>query len=115
MPAQSARAASSATRPQPGTFSSGRHLEQRIQNEVALHYPGVRQREVGTGEPLRAEHQQVEIDAARTPAHARRLAAQRHLERTQRRKNAGASSCVSSAATALTKSGCAAGPSGFDP
>ena len=63
-----------------------------------------------------AEDQQVEIDDARSPALARRRAPERALERAQLAEaTARGSSWVSSAATALTKSGCATGPKGLEP
>ena len=57
-----------------------------------------------------AEHQQVQIDASRAPAHARRRAPELSLQRCSALKNCSAGSWVSSAATALTKSGCSAAP-----
>jgi hypothetical protein len=93
----------------------GRHLGQRIQNEVTLHYPGMRQRKLRPLEPLGAEYQQIQVDAARPPAHARRLTPQAGFERTQCAEECADRLLRESPATALTKSGCAAGPSGFEP
>src|SRR3984885_14131738 len=58
-------------------------IRQRIQNEVALHYPGMRQGEPGVGEPLAPIDEHVEIDYAWTPALALLRAAPRGLEGAQ--------------------------------
>ncbi len=56
------------------------HLGQRIQNEIALHYPRMRQAQTLAVQAQLREQQQVEIDPARAPALARRRAPERVLQ-----------------------------------
>ena len=58
-------------------------VRQRIQNEVALHYPGMRQRQVCIGSPLARIRQQIEVEDARAPALALGRPAERALEGAQ--------------------------------
>src|SRR5690348_15247245 len=57
-----------------GDATESRYLEvrgdirQRIQNEVALHYPGMREGEIRVGTSFATVDQHVEIDYARAPA-----------------------------------------------
>ncbi len=53
---------------EPGNIEVGSDVGERIQNPVPLHYPGMRQRQHRIGALRSAEHQQIQIDDARTPA-----------------------------------------------
>ena len=74
-----------------GDATESRYLEvrgdirQRIQNEVALHYPGMREGELRIGASLATVYEHVEIDHPRTPALAllQGGASLRSLYRTQ--------------------------------
>src|SRR6266513_1958562 len=69
---------------EPGQVEIRGDVRQRIQNEVALHYPGMRQYECRLRAPLTRVGQQIEIDDARSPTLTLRRPAEGRLERAQR-------------------------------
>ena len=62
----------------------GRDIPQRIQNEVACRYPGVRQRKFGGLQLRVAVDQHIEVDLPRSPANPSRLAAEFQFQIAQR-------------------------------
>jgi hypothetical protein len=56
-------------------------IRQRIQNEVALHYPGMWEGELRIGEALAPINEHIEVDDARAPSLALLRAALRGLDR----------------------------------
>src|SRR5215472_6798619 len=72
--------------PEPGEIEIRGNVRERIQNEVALRYPGVRQHEIGVRAPLTRIGKEIEIDHPRTPALVPDRAAERRLEGAQLRE-----------------------------
>src|SRR5579862_4133126 len=71
---------------EPGQVEIRGDVGQRIQNEIALHYPGMRQAQVRLGSLLAPESEQVEINDTRSPALMLRRAPELALQRAQRLK-----------------------------
>ncbi len=68
---------------QPGQVEIGGNFRQRIQNEVALHYPGMGKHQRRVRAPLARKTQQIQVDHPRSPAHALRGAAHDRLDGPQ--------------------------------
>src|SRR6185437_8177297 len=68
---------------EPGYIEIRGDIRQRIQNEVPLHYTGMRQGELRFLAALATEYQDVQIDHARPPALAALRAAEAGLDRPQ--------------------------------
>src|SRR5882762_5419258 len=69
---------------QPGQVEIGGNVRERIQNEVALHYPGMRQCQQRLRALLTRVAKEIEIDDSRSPTLAPCRPAERGLERAQR-------------------------------
>src|SRR6266853_3018776 len=68
---------------QPGQVEIRGNVRQRIQNEVALHYPGMRQCECRLRALLTSVGQQIQIDDSWSPTLALHRPAEARLERAQ--------------------------------
>src|SRR5262249_42407610 len=58
-------------------------VRERIQNEVTLRYPGMRQRQLGPAAPFVRVAEEIEIDHPRAPSLMLRRAPEQRLERAQ--------------------------------
>jgi hypothetical protein len=67
----------------PGHFEIRGDICQRIQNEVALHYTRMGQREIGRVATFPPVNQEVEVDHSRAPLRVPLGPAERRLDRSQ--------------------------------
>ena len=107
------RRSSASTLPTPGTSRDGLISASGTSTKSRSAIPGCGKVSVSLAATRVAVHEQVEVDQSRTPAHDRGFASEHGFERLAIPATAQPrSSCVSSAAAALTKSGCSTGPNG---
>ena len=89
---------------------------QRIQNEVALHYPGMRQRRARCRRAARCPYDSRSRSITRGPQRCRCCGRPKAVSSARSCSNSALDeSWVSRPTTALTKSGCATGPNGREP